>query len=252
VLVGLGQPNPGIETQTTTKHSGTYAVLLTNKAVAAFGGAVIPGLVNTGSSYLAGSGLGFKGEPYTYQPTGYNFFYIYNPQTGDTAFTEVILTKWNAGTNMRDTIAIGAALLTAAASYTQGSVNINWIQATAPDSILLFFGSSKLASPPANSALYVDDVSLTLVNGIQTLNSDGTFSSVYPNPAVNTLTFSVSDENAKYAKVYDLTGRMITTIELVGRITKADISSFESGMYIYVITDSNGRKMSTSKFNVAK
>jgi hypothetical protein len=249
-LVGFGQPNPGTETQTTTKHSGTYAVLLTNKAVAAFGGAVVPGFVQTGSAAVVGTSLSFKGEPYTYQPSSYSFYYEYVPQTGDSGFTQILLTKWNTGTNTRDTLAFGGATIHAAANYTQGTVPIIWQTVANPDTILLSFGSSQLNTPPANSMLYVDDVTMA-VSGIQTF-VDGSVSHVYPNPASNTINFSVSDENAKYVKVYDLTGRAVASFELINRSVKADVSSFENGMYIYVITDAQGGKMGTAKFNVAK
>jgi hypothetical protein len=89
------------------------------------------------------------------------------------------------------------------------------------------------------------------VSGIQNYSSSAS-SSVYPNPATSYIVFLTSSENAKYAKIYDVTGRSVSTVELTGKTTKTDLSSYENGMYIYVIVDEHGNKLSTSKFNVAK
>jgi len=251
MLAGLGVAGTGLETQTTQMNSGSFAVLMESKSIAALGGQILPGVVNTGAiTYSGAINLGF--QPYASQPTSYSFYCKYTPAgTGDTAFSQAILTKWN-GTS-RDTLAYGGILVDVAlASYTQVSVPITWFTVAVPDSIQLTFASSAMATVPVGSQFFVDDVNMILSTGVQSLNADGSFSQVYPNPAVNHITFATGNENAKYAKVYDLTGRAVTTIELTGKITKVDVSTFENGMYIYVITDANNNKLSTSKFNVAK
>lgn len=253
MLVGLGLPNPGLETQTTTKNSGTYAVLLETKNVVALG-QVIPGVVNTGPiTYdLTNNKVVIGYQAYASQPASFSFYAMYTPSGTDTAFGQAIFTKWNTGTGQRDTLAFGGVLLNAMASYSQVTVPITWLISAVPDSIQMTFSSSTSGTPPAGSQLFVDDVNMVLTTGVQSMNANGTFTNVYPNPAVNYITFATFDEKAKYAQVYDLTGRNVAMVELTGKVTKTDISSFESGMYIYVITDAQGNKLNTAKFNVAK
>ncbi len=253
MLAGIGFPGAGLETKSSNFNSGSFSVLLENKAVAALGGQIVPGFVNTGPvTYdLTNSKVVQGRQAYSTQATSYSFFSIYTPTLTDSAYSQVFLTKWN-GTS-RDTVAFGFTVFPVGnATYMQTTVPINYLIMTAPDSIQLLFISSIKGTPPAGSQFFVDDVNMISSMGVQSLNADGTFSNVYPNPAVNTITFATNDEKAKYAKVYDLTGRAVTTIELTGKITKADISSFENGLYIYVITDADNNKISTSKFNVSK
>ncbi|HXB40611.1 MAG TPA: T9SS type A sorting domain-containing protein [Bacteroidia bacterium] len=255
MLVGLGQPNPGGTTQTTTKNSGTYAVLLTSQTVAIAGG-VVTGIVSTGPITLVGSSPAIGRQAYAGQPTSYTFYYQYAPMGVDTGFSQVILTKWNTGLGRRDTLATGGVLIHGTVSaYTQQSVTINWrVALTNSDSIQLIFASTKhsTSTAVAGTKLYVDDVNMVMNStNVQTLMADGSFNA-YPNPAVNTITITSTDENAKYAKVYDLTGRMINTYELSNKSAKVDLSAYENGMYIYVITDVNNTQLHTAKFNVAK
>jgi hypothetical protein len=40
---------------------------------------------------------------------------------------------------------------------------------------------------------------------------------------------------------------------LISNMTaKIDVSSFENGMYIYVVTDENNNRLHTAKFNISK
>lgn len=252
MLAAAGVTGAGLETQTTTKHSGSFAILLQTKNIAAVG-QNLPGVCNTGPIALVGGSVSIGRQAYSAQPSSYSFWGELTLATGDTSFTQVTLTKWNTSLNKRDTLAGGGMIFTSnMASYTNVTVPISWTTVAAPDSIQLLFATSLKSTAPVGTMFYVDDVNMTVASGIQSLNADGTFSEVYPNPATTSITFATSDENAKYAKVFDLTGRAVATIELTGKITKADISSYENGMYIYVITDANGHKISTSKFNVAK
>jgi len=257
MLVGLGQPNPGGTTQTTTKNSGTYAALLTSQTVALAGG-VVPGIAVTGPVVLGGGGAPVLGrEAFAGQPTSYTFYYEFVPVGTDTAFTQVVLSKWNTGMNKRDTLAIGGVVIGGAVgTYTQKTVTLTWLKPmTNSDSIQLLFASTKhnTSSAVAGTKFYVDDVNM--ISGgssVQTLMADGSFVTAYPNPASTMITISSTDEKAKYAKVYDLTGRLVNTYELTNKLTKIDVSSYENGMYIYIVTDEHGNNIHSAKFNVAK
>jgi hypothetical protein len=257
MLVNLGQSNPGTATQTATKHSGSSAVLLQNQFVA-LKGANVQGIVCTGPVTFVGGkpSLGFQAYTGGVQPGSYDFWYQFNAMGGDTASTQVYLTKWNTGNNKRDTLAYGGSYIIGVASvYTHTTVAINWFITAIPDSIQLLFSSSiqkSTASPPTGGQLYIDDVNMNLSSGIQTVTGNSFFSTAYPNPAVNSITISSNLKEAKYAKVFDVTGRLVNSYEINNKLTSVDLSSYENGMYIYVITDERNNRLHTSKFNVVK
>lgn len=248
--------NPNTDVQTASAHSGSFAMLMQNQFLA-LASSNIPGGVVTGP-------MGFTGQPvkgfqaYAGQPVSYDFWYKFNAMANDSAYTTLIITKWNTGLNKRDTLAAaGSYIITAAAAYTQVTIPITWLINAAPDSIQLFFSSSRRQvggtnQPPTGGQLFIDDVNFNMPVGVQNLLADGSFAMVYPNPASNVLNISTNSQKAKFAKVYDLTGRNIATYELTGSITKVDISSYENGVYIYTVMDEENGKVFTAKFSVAK
>lgn len=75
--------------------------------------------------------------------------------------------------------------------------------------------------------------------------------SAYPNPAKDVVTISVDYKGAASLKVTDISGRtaMNSAINLESGKTDVNISSLETGMYIFNVTFENGQ---TSQFNVVK
>ena len=75
--------------------------------------------------------------------------------------------------------------------------------------------------------------------------------SAFPNPANDVVTVSVDANGAATLKVTDISGKvaMNNAVTLVDGSVKVDISSLESGVYIFNVTLENGQ---TSQFNVVK
>jgi hypothetical protein len=218
----------------------------------------IPGEVNSGTVTYDGTGPVRGFQAYSSKPVSFDFWYKFNAINGDNAGCALYITKWNTGTNKRDTLASAGALFGLATVYTQKTVTINWFNNTAtPDSIQLHFSSSDqqvggASQPPTGGQLFVDDINFNLTVGVQTLNDRGEFASVYPNPASHILNISKNSMTAKEARVYDLTGNLVAVYELNEKITRVDISSYEKGMYVYVVRDEQSGKIFTAKFSVTK
>lgn len=257
MVLGLSGTNYNTDVQTTSAHSGSFAMLMQNQYIA-MAASNVPGAVNTGPVSYSTNGPIFGYQAYSSKPVSFDFWYKFNAINGDSASAAVIISKWNTGLNRRDTLAVGGTFLGLANSYTQKTVSIYWlITGVTPDSIQLHFTSSDqqvggTVQPPTGGKLYVDDVNFTLPVGIQNIDDEGKFVTVYPNPAANALNISANGFHAKRALVYDLTGRNIATYELNGNITHIDISSYENGVYIYKVIDENTGKIFTAKFSVAK
>lgn len=250
--------NPNTEIKTTTAHSGSFAALLQNQNVA-IAGSNVPGGVNTGTVTLNGSGVPIYGfQAYTSTPVSYDFWYQFNAIGGDTAGTDVTISHWNTSLNKRDTLARGGAyIIGATTGYTHMTVPISWIiTGVTPDSIQLQFTSSlkKVGGtnqPPTGGMMYLDDVNMNLLTGVQTFMAEGTFAT-YPNPASNVVTIAATSNKAKNALVYDVSGQLVSTYTLTDKHTSIDVTQYENGLYIYIITDEHNATLYTAKFNVAK
>ena len=206
LLTGLGVTGTTLETQVSPGHSGTSACQLKSQTIAALG-QILPGLICSGP-VTYGTGVSLGAMPYNQNPTAYDFWYKFTPVNGDTALTQVLFTKWNTGTNSRDTI--GGAysyIIGAQATFTNMSLPITWIGAGAPDSIQMVFISSA-GTAQANTTLIVDDINMSLVTGIKEPFMLNNYS-VFPNPASNVINFVTKDDKASKVQIYDLTGRMV-------------------------------------------
>jgi hypothetical protein len=69
----------------------------------------------------------------------------------------------------------------------------------------------------------------------------------YPNPAISFLTIKVS-ETPTLLSIFNLNGALVETKNLTNKLNKIDISSYESGLYLFNL--SNSLKTETKKINV--
>jgi hypothetical protein len=244
-------------TKSSTPHSGSFAATLTTKGVPIIG-TVAPGILEYGSMSvnISTQAATFTGLPYTSSPISATYYIFGTVASGDTAATQIILTKWNTSTNKRDTIGSGYDKVTTSgitSSYTMRTVNITYTTSPpAPDTIQYLIISSILKTPVVGNTITVDDINMNFTTGIEPIHSAQNTSVAYPNPAVNQITLTSSSESAKYAKVYDLTGRLISTQDLSNKTATVDLSTYQNGMYLFTITDDNNHALYTSKFTVSK
>lgn len=74
---------------------------------------------------------------------------------------------------------------------------------------------------------------------------------VYPNPAKNTLNFSL-DINSFDVKIVDVTGKVVVTSASLGNRLSLSTSKMNNGIYFYTISDNKGNFIQTNRFVVAK
>jgi hypothetical protein len=75
---------------------------------------------------------------------------------------------------------------------------------------------------------------------------------VFPNPANNVINFDMDNANARSIQVYDMTGKLITSVDVRNSFVSVDLSSLSEGLYIYKISDINGTTIKTDKFSIIK
>ena len=78
--------------------------------------------------------------------------------------------------------------------------------------------------------------------------------SLYPNPAISYITFDVQKINQKGLTivVFNFLGKKMVETQNVTEKTNIALNDFNRGMYIYHITDANGKLIDTGKFQVSR
>lgn len=185
--------------------------------------------------------------PFNLPVVTYNFYYQYYPVGGDTAFCTVIYTRHDS------TIAIGkTAIAGAVTTWSAGSVTMITLKTGLPDSIGIMFSASSFihTHPHPGSELYVDDATNT---GIPSIFGSSDNVTVYPNPAKNQVTISISGNIlATHVEVYDMTGKAMGIYAMHNNLLTVNTQTFNSGVYFYRLLDNTGTQLKTGKFSVVK
>ena len=248
----LGYQNTVIENNT-APYAGTadcklepkYNILLSQN---------IPGIIVTGSFDVVISpfSIGVNGKPYTSRPTDMTFYYKFTAASGDSAGAAVWLYKYNTTTQTRDTMAFGSLeIVTNAATYTMGTVTLNYYNTAIPDSIAIIFAST-LTQITVGTSFTVDGVSMNgTASGVNETAKDMGLM-VYPNPANDGLNFSISrDANLSYVELYDLNGRKLNSVNvLANTLSTVSTTELSEGLYFYGAFNSKGERTYTGKFEV--
>ena len=75
---------------------------------------------------------------------------------------------------------------------------------------------------------------------------------VFPNPAQNEINFVADAATQKAIQVYDVTGRLIETININNNQTTINTSAYANGLYTYSITGKNNLLINRGKFTISK
>jgi hypothetical protein len=217
--------------QTSQSHSGTKAALL---QTAVSGGDTVGGfLLSTASIATLFNNNAVPGFPCTTRPTNFQVYYKFNPVGGDQAGFLVMLSKWNSGTNQRDTIAIGESIISGAmSSYSLLSVPITYSLNLFPDTAMieavLVSGSS---TTHVGSQLYLDDFGFTgsAPFGIEGFARAGEMQ-LSPNPSSGLLRIESEGEIGD-VQICNNLGELVRTERLTGVSALMDIGTLPPGVY---------------------
>lgn len=115
-------------------------------------------------------------------------------------------------------------------------------------------GALSLSLSPGSDANFLDNTmcvnyTVTEVTGIDGIGTN--FFSVFPNPATGVLNFQIGNNELTHIDVFDISGRLITTVKVSGSLVTIDVTTMENGVYFYRFM--NGDELILSdKFTVAK
>ena len=236
--------NPGV--------SGSSYIQLTSKTVSGMG--VMPGVATCGVLDMA-SFMPVSGFAYTGRPANLTGSWQYMGFSGDIGHISVLLTKWNAGMNMRDTVAfVDHSLSGMVMSWATFTIPLTYHSTATPDSAIILLSASG-SIPANNSYLYVDNLAFAgSPTGIASIANNSTLLSVYPNPTTNAsvISYNSASGNDIEITVSDLVGKGLTKslFHVVAGANSIPLNVSGLAKGIYLITVAEGTKTQTKKIVV--
>lgn len=216
--------------QTSQSHSGSSAALL---QTAAGGGDTVGGVLLSTASIATLFGSGMPGFSCTTRPANLQAYYKFAPVGGDLAGFITFLTKWNSGTNRRDTLGTGFFLSgTPVASYSLVSIpitySINVFPDTATIEVMLYGGGS---TPHMGSQFFVDDLGFTgsAPFGIEGFEQAEELK-MYPNPSNGLLHIEATEEISE-VQIANALGETVRHERLKSSSVQIDVNALPPGVY---------------------
>jgi hypothetical protein len=182
------------------------------------------------------------GIPYTDRPLRLKGWYQYSPEGNDSAFTYVILKKWNPLTSKSDTIGIGEFIETAAVgTYTQFIAEINYLNLIdSPDTMNIILASSGL-SATADSKFLVDNLVFETNQSVS--NNSKLDSYIYPNPSNGIINISLTSNEKTVVSLFNALGQKIYSKTLNNIYSTLDFSNYPKGIYLLELRTDNQRSV---------
>ena len=241
---------------TTTKSTdaavGQYSAKLESKLLA--GQFVSPGVITLGkftvdyynnTAYLTG------GIPFTDRPLSLKGSYKNYPAVNDSTLIVVIFTEYVASKGKTDTIGMGIMFGTETVdAWTIFNVPITFFNDHDPDTMNMHVVSSNMINPDKDSYMYIDNLSFEYPAGIGDIENT-VETSIFPNPAIDHITFSFEKELQADLKIFSNEGQLVYTGNISGAKYQADLGELASGTYYYSLFDKSV-KISSGKFVISK
>lgn len=257
-LRGFGPSAPITVNKTTSANSGTYAAEITTGE---FGSFIIPGLLVTGDvgeiDLQDPTDVIKRGKPFTGLPEKFSGYYKHLPVNGDSAVANAMLTKFNTSTNQRDTIALAEQLFnTQANSYTFFEADFDYyLTGVQPDTIIIALvssaGGQALEGQPG-SKLFIDELNLSYVAGIEMSTFDAIAIQSYPNPCTDRISFEAeSTSNNRTLTIYTLSGQVLKTANFPDIKLNIEVTGLEKGLYLFAVNE-NDKVVATGTINKAR
>ena len=220
-------------------NSGNYSLSVYNWYT------YVPGVVGNGDGGVSS----ISGTPINVLPVSMSGFYLYDTTntltSADSAIVEVFLKKYDAVTNLSNTVAYGISKLEATdmtSAFQPFDVILNEIiPNVTPDTIIVMLKSSETGICTGSNCLYfyVDDLSLNLPLGINIPFNPEKGVEFWPNPVKDILNFSTLYESGKI-EIFNMNGKLIYT-QLIQNNEIVNIEFLKPGSYLLSI-EHNGNK----------
>ena len=101
--------------------------------------------------------------------------------------------------------------------------------------------------------LYIDDINITGVTGIETLNTSQQLFEIMPNPAKNVVTFRLNQaavNGAAHVQLYNSIGKEVANMEIGQGKNQLNTSHLSDGIYVVKLT--NGDDIEIKKLMITQ
>jgi hypothetical protein len=194
----------------------------------------------------------WKGKPFTgmNRPHAFSFYYKFTPyDLNDTDTARVILEFYKSG-SLIGSIDEFKVFASPVETFTYEQRDIHWEGEEIPDTVLLVISSGNLGLAPncVYNQITIDNLALHYTSDIETAAEEKTFS-FYPSN-VNDFAYLSFDKpiSTNYQFVaYSITGKQVFEQSINEMHSRIDLSSLQSGMYIYYLYDENKLKAGSGK-----
>jgi hypothetical protein len=195
------------------------------------------------------------------RPTSVSVKLKCNIGAGDEALFGVITSLYSPIDDTSYTVGIAGSIIpggTILNNWTTQTLQFQYQDVSNPDTItIIALSSDSLAgvsqsTQSVGSTLSLDAIVFNYPVGISEVfyMNDDIIS--YPNPSTDFLNIKSKSGNKAKAQLFDISGRLVATEELVYGAAKIDLTCFENGLYICNVTDENNKVVYTEKVTVSK
>lgn len=241
IVLGSGGDAVAVE-KSTDAYSGNYSAKITTTEITISEQlVVVPGILTLAefSLNLSDSTFSFTGGYFLQENVkSLRGYYKYSAVEDDSA--SVLIYNYKNEGGVTDTIGFGFSFLSPTDEWQAFEVEMQNINNAVPDTFNVLFSSSSGLSAQEGSSLYIDSISIETNTGIIDLWSPKTKMKIYPNPALNNITFNTNKiENNRILTIYDNFGKPIIVKDFPKQTIKLNISYLSSGIYTYKLSKGN-------------
>ncbi len=226
-------PPFNVFSQTTTAHSGTYAV---NLHIDDLGGGQ-----PFGTPLSTGNGMGVSTHPLSFVPLSVSFWYQLTSVGGDELTLSLLVYSGGTGSG------VAIPVVPAAANYTHVNANIMYgvIPSTADSIALIFIITNVSGTPHIGSDANIDDVSISATLGINNPSAGSNFQ-ITPNPANQFINVELPSTSNQPSEIFitDLAGRLVysQTVSTAGQNFNISTTGLKQGIYYCTIKSGDFEK----------
>lgn len=215
-------------------HSGDAAIKLVTTTITGIG--VTPSVLTNGNINSQTQSVE-GGTPVSSRPLSFGGWFRYDPANTDTAFLNVVLTKWNSGTGSTDIVGyLDTVITNSSGVFVNYDVAFSYTSQEIPDTVLITIGSGTDVSPQEGSALYVDDLYYGYPQGIVSVNAETV--ATYPNPTTDFINIeSMTDFHPTSFSIISLDGKEVSSGSMANK--KVDVRNLATGTYFIRLTSSD-------------